>query len=612
MLIIIKRLTKRCFSKRKSITSKAYPEYLHDLCGSHSAYFSFDKGLLKNCEANSSRMHTINSIDLAGISLPVKDLIQWDVNLEDDEDFVSLHRWNWLVVKLSETADKETFATWGISQINNWLNKFIDTPKDSLIWEPYTTGERVCNFLVFVEVTGVRYDENLKNAFCIMAMHVLDNLEYYGEKDTFNHLINNARALYFAGQYLKLEIFTEAANAILKNELHKLITKDGFLREGSSHYQFLFTRWMLEILFVARKYKDDDIISLIITYVVDLVKQCRFFLVFDKEYGNWNIPLIGDVSPDFKPEWLITLPWSPLALALYNPVNETNSPEIKGWSNLFKFTEDKKFDSLSKLQDAPVCVRIRTDKQEDTVQAYNNSGWYRFDYKSSTLFLHVEPNGIPEFPGHFHNDLCSFSLYLEGSPLLVDIGRLSYCNDYLSRYGISAKAHNSLQIDGLDPYPDKKFPEIWTRFCDKPTVFWAEGANSLEIKIKQSGFKRIFNDKVNHERKFVLFSTHMVIEDYLEGNSKHSVESFFHFANKLKLEQTNNDNTQFKVVGENRSYNFYCELPEDARLKAITTDSETPAGWYFPEYGGKIPVWTVVCMSRGTFPTKHRYTIKWN
>ena len=67
-----------------------------------------------------------------------------------------------------------------------------------------------------------------------------------------NHVINNARALLFASILLDIEFYSDLAFAILRSNLPELVSNDGFLREGSSHYQFIFTRWILEMLWLSK------------------------------------------------------------------------------------------------------------------------------------------------------------------------------------------------------------------------------------------------------------------------------------------------------------------------------------------------------------------------
>jgi len=127
---------------------------------------------------------------------------------------------------------------------------------------------------------------------------------------TGNHAFNNARGLLFAGIVSGLPYATELAFEIFKERLPKLVTDDGFLREGSSHYHFLFTRWVLEVQWILSGTKNKELQSIVRPFAVNLVKRCWFFLVQNRKTKHWSIPLVGDISPDFPPEWLLSVPWS--------------------------------------------------------------------------------------------------------------------------------------------------------------------------------------------------------------------------------------------------------------------------------------------------------------
>lgn len=598
--ILCKKVAKKFVFRTSKRFNNRSPRYLNNNCVSQQKDIPIDKGNFRKPDVDRG-VKTIKSLKLAGINYPMGDSIQWEGTFKDREDFESLHRWNWLLLKLTDDENPNMLADWGAYHVCDWIEKHIEHKNDSQIWSTYTTGERICNLLIFLEKTGLECNSSFKQALNIMASHVLSNLEYYGEKGTFNHFINNARALYFAGQYLGIEFYSNAARKILQNELHKLITNDGFLREGSSHYHFLFTRWLLEILCVAKKFGDCDTVAYITPYVQNLIDKCWFFLVFDKKKSSWSIPLIGDISPDFSPEWLLTLPWSRLAISLHKPLHKKNIPKKGGWSLLFDNDE---------IEIAFPGFTCNNVSRTETIQSYGSSGWYRFDFNSTTLFLHVEPEGIPEYPGHFHSDTCSFCLYRDGSPVLIDAGRRHYINDDVSKYALSARSHNSVQIDGLDPFPDIRYLGFYDSICGKPIVTWSEGESNLLLEIKHMGFSRIHNDKIVHIRKLTISFSQVVIEDCFYGNTEHYLETFFHWAPGLKLEKTGTRG-QFNITGYEERYSIRCESTENIDSETSFSNTDTLSGWYSPKYGVKIPIYSLIYKSTTAFPITQQYVIRW-
>jgi hypothetical protein len=540
-------------------------------------------------------------IRLASREYPVSADIDWEGEFEDPEDHELLHRWNWLLVKLTEVKDHYLLQNWGKHYVYDWIRRYADKIDNSLRWNTYTTAERICNLIIFSDKVKLRHEETAKLALGVMAHRVLQHPEYYGEQYTFNHIINDARALFFYGHYFNSPNYRKNARLILENELPKLMTADGFLREGSSHYHFLFARWILEILYVAENYEDRSAISLVTPYAKKLIKKCWFFLVHDEKRSKWEIPLFGDVSPDFTPEWLATVPFSPLALNLYNPIGEAYTLECNGWASLFRNSGRSRVPHFEEY----------CDKEMKRIHAYSSSGWYRFDVNGTTLFLHIEPEGIPKHRGHFHNDTCAFYLYRQGRPVLIDTGRIHYVDDDMGRYGVSARSHNSVQIDGLDPYPDKRYSDVWGRVCGKPAVSWLEKGASLQIEVKNSGFGRIYNDNIRHVRKFRILSSRMIMEDYFLGANSHLVESFFHWAEGLQIKGANTSE-ELRITGHNQKYVVKYEGPGNTDVQIEFGNSQIPAGWYFPRYGEKIPVWTLIYKLETIFPTKQTYVIRWD
>ena len=305
----------------------------------------------KNDFQNLSKLGILNNvekykIDCGRLSLSAgylnyTDESVWSTEFQDQEDMFSLHRWNWLLTALTKNS-KEHNEEWGFSLMRSWINRMMD-PMEGLPWAPYTTGERISNACLFAVLAKTNNNfrpasilpNDIIKALGIMAFYLLDNLEFKGKYRTGNHVINNARALLFAGVFLNLECLIDLSSSILKEKLPGLVTKDGFLREGSSHYQFLFTRWILEMLWLSRISNNDTIQKFITPFTSKLVKQCWFFLVKDSYSREWSIPLIGDISPDFPPEWLIYLPWSNLALNVYCPEVIPPLPSgLSGWASL--------------------------------------------------------------------------------------------------------------------------------------------------------------------------------------------------------------------------------------------------------------------------------------
>ena len=343
-----------------------------------------------------------------------------------------------------------------------------------------------------------------------MATRIAKNLEYYEEDMTGNHAFNNARGLLFAGIICKLPFAKELAFEIFKERLPKLVTVDGFLREGSSHYHFLFTRWVLEIEWILSNSNNKEIKNVIRPYAINLVKRCWFFLVKNKKTEQWSIPLVGDISPDFTPEWLLSIPWSKLALDVFTPDTLPSFEGKKGWGSLFGMDNGN------------------GEAKRVGIETYPDSYWHRIDFNQLTFFSHAQNSTGKLSSDHRHLDLCGFVLYFDGQPIFIDCGRSDYTQSALSNYGYSAASHSTIYVNELSPEVDGPswLQAAYRRVSVKTELLEQDG--SVTFTIKHNGFDRISNLKVIHERKFNFDSDFFEIEDKLMGDGSCDLRLCFH------------------------------------------------------------------------------------
>ncbi len=539
----------------------------------------------------------------------------WDMTFEDPEETVSLHRWNWLLIKLSEDHF-QGIREWGLWLMRDWMRRVGDR-RTGLSWESYTTGERICNAILFMALAEKQrvalptIPGDLSHGLAVMAHFLAQRLEYKGSKWTGNHVVNNARALCFAGQALNIDAFTKLSLAILHHDLFRIVNSDGFIREGSSHYHFLITRWVLEMLWVSELAGDRQFRDLVGPLASMLVARCWFFLVFRRQREEWTMPLVGDVSPDFPWSWLIDLPWSDLARHSHAPERLPRRPGPRGWGSLFSDDES-----------AARAFPIPQETLEPKFQAFPDSGWYRLDWGRITLFWHVEPTGVPSFASHGHCDTGACCLYRDGVEILADPGRLNYQeHDPLGTYGVSGSAHNSVLIDGFEPFLYRhasRYPESYRN--GKVEVRWGEENERFTISFRHTGFTRLCGDRINFDRTYREEPQALVIEDNIQGQSRHTVETYFQWAPGL----TPNHDARSPGV-----FTIRRELaPPLARFwtvpgQTLAPESEagwrlvqgqtapTPLGWYFPGYGERIEASTLVLTCRGRFPYKKRFVLEW-
>lgn len=538
----------------------------------------------------------------------------WGMTFDDPEQTVSLHRWNWLLMRLTDDPFPEV-QQWGLGLMRDWIEKMAGT-MTGLPWESYTVGERICNAILFMALSGNKKDclpdlpKDLTNALVAMARFLAEHLEYNGSEWTGNHVINNARALCFAGQALRVASFTHLSVAMLCNDLLKIVNSDGFLREGSSHYHFLVTRWVLEMLWVSRITGERQVYNLVEPIAALMVRRCWFFLVFQRPMGDWVIPLVGDISPDFPWDWLIDLPWCSVAKTLYALEVLPPRPVRHGWTSLFDGKEDQASAYVFQVIERP------------RFQLFPESGWYRLDWGPITIFWHVEPSGAPFFRAHGHCDVGSFCLYWKGIEIMTDPGRTNYQeNDPLGTYGVSARAHSSVLIDGYAPFVywwQAWYPDFYRG--GEVDVEWHEEVNSFRFSIRHTGFSRLWGDSIILNRMFRVCHNQFVIEDRIEGRSRRSIETCFQWAPGLEvLEEEGSSVFSIRIDADEFRASFWSEPMRagehgaEPRCKLLRGQvTPTPGGWYFPEYGEKVETSTLLLECQTTLPYGRRYVLKWS
>ena len=334
-------------------------------------------------------------------------------SLNDIEDQASAHRWIWAYQLLdSKIYTKKEKIDSINSLINNWFyffgSKVID--KANVMNESYTISERLANYTILSKLGFIKKNDFHIKCLNKQLLYLTENLEFYYKKKS-NHLLNNIRAIIIYSNYTKQSQYLKFANKILDKLIINFVDKDGFFKFCSSHYQFIFTKWMSDIFLFAPTNKLFKSI-----YLLNL-NACNFFIVNDK--NNIRIPLFGNISPDMEPKFITKL--------IFNIINKKHN---KGNTNIFSNEYIKLF--LKKK----LSINITNIK--------NNNEWTKLINKKIVIYTrNPEINGF-DF-NHSHNDYFHFVLFYEKKPILIDSGRQSYFKkDEIYRL---SKFHNSFLIN---------------------------------------------------------------------------------------------------------------------------------------------------------------------
>lgn len=499
-------------------------------------------------------------LKLATGSIKVSSSFDWGVDFTDPEIRVSLHRWGWLLRLRSDNRPLLTRSQ-GLALIRSWLQNcnsdhFLNT-------DAYSAAERIVNSIIFLQYYRQKIPDDILKSFKNMIFDIARNIEYFESNRTGNHAFNNGRGLFFAGVLTNSHTAVEFAYEIFKERLSRLVTDEGFLCESSSHYHFLFTRWVLEIYWLAKKYNQLNVVEHLTPYAKKLVKRCWFFLINDKIGKEWSMPLVGDISPDFPPGWLIALPWSKPALAVFRPDSLPRFHGPVGWASFFGIEKgtNKNFPEIGSL-------------------TFPKSSWHRIVCGELILFVHAEATDGKMHADHRHLDLGGFVLYRSGRLIIADSGRVDYTGSKFSEYGKGASSHNTLFIDGLAPTVDSHF---WAHKDYKSvsvSTRLIESKESTIFYLQHNGFNRIKSTKIGHTRQFTLTPSSLRIDDIINGATMHNIVLRFHFPPQSFLKKTHD--RLFKIQPFNAS------LLTDQCLTNSSIISKTDdclGGYFSNEYG---------------------------
>ena len=521
------------------------------------------------------------------------DASDWHRSFEDSEQFVSLHRWSWLLCALTDEATRPDLA-WGVALMRSYLRDMTALPH-GLASESYTVGERIANGLLFARVASGDWHslpQDVQSDLGTMAAHLAQHLEYHGRHATGNHPLNNARALYLAGQCLGQPALRRLALVVMAERLDSLLMPDGFMREGSSHYHLLFTRWLLELQFAAREFADTQAQALLEQPVKRALARCWFFLVPATD-GKSMLPAFGDVSPDCEPTWLLDLVLSPLALASCRPAWLIRVPETSGWARLWH--------AESPPAQLPASACSVTDPCTDGLQSFTQSGWHRLQWRGWTALWRTEPGGQSLEASHAHQDLCSLVLYHCSREVLIDIGRPDYDRgSSAGMHAVTHRAHNTLCLDGLGPMltrRDRFLLAAYRRGAVQVTA--SQEGDSFRFVLAHEGFMRIAGGGVRHTRSFTFSTTVVEIEDVLQGQGRHDVALYFHWASR---------------PGPGSSGATFQVREQATGIDGCQTDwheAETNglSGWRFPAYGVRQSCVTQMIRGVACLPSTIRHII---
>lgn len=542
-------------SLRRKMQLPGWPPYLGDQ-SSVSRSMPSPASVASIRPLNASPPQTSLALDLPGEALSIRPDDAAGVfsrKYDDIETFLALQRFAW--VPLAGPAIDESWvdALW-----RHWIDGYGE-PSGDWAWHPYTVAERAINILEFSRHHGVPGDGD--RTLAVLADHIsviTDRLEYFGDQGTGNHLSNNGRGLYFLGLQLGIEAAADRGALIMLSEADRLFGTAGILREGSTHYHLLMVRNYVSAWLISRRYGRPETEQFLT--IVQRALSALEFLDLPARF-----PLVGDISPDCPPAFLRCL----------LPGEGMNS----GWALLLSNDECEAVSALKRD-----CAPVSADQLA-------GNGWLRMDTGPWSCVWHVAPDGWPPMPGHAHQDMGSFELHMDKTPVFIDPGRGSYSDTTDQTDYVGGLAHNTLLVDGQDPYPANK-PYYSAAFrsavATPPRVMRTHDG----ISIAHSGYSRLAG--VGEVARSATFTDREVtIADRIEGRDVHRVTRRLHTFLPVAR-----DGGDVVLQGADRKI----RLNSDAEISL-------QAGQYWTAYGRSEPATVIDISTSESLPKRLRLSI---
>ncbi len=434
-----------------------------------------------------------------------------------------------------QLGDKSAYATFR-RLASSWMEACpLPTP---LAWDPYPISLRATNWIkayVWFEPElehDLNFAQRLRQSIWSQIRFLMDHLEYHL---LGNHLIENGRALLFAGFFFQdsqAEGWRQKGLEILIDELEEQFLSDGGHYERSPMYHQI----MLHLY--------TDVADLMCRQSIDVPTEMKSGIAAMR---SW---LGAMVHPDGE-------------IALFN-------------------------DAAFAIAGSPVHQMDHT-KVSDGFQPLPASGYFVFRNQAAGDYLALDcgPLGPDYQPGHGHCDMLSYELSLQGKRMIVDTGVGSYYGDLAWRqYYRSTYAHNTLVIDGQEQ------SEIWGRFrvgrraYPKDVQYDSDGALAYAAG-SHTGYERLAGD-IRHRRWLGWIDQRFwLVVDQVAGAGKHSIESLLHFHPDVEIIQPPHSPSFHVQVGRENSRLMI--IPWGITSAELLKGEREPIqGWYAPEFGKDI------------------------
>lgn len=410
-----------------------------------------------------------------------------------------------------------------------------------------------------------------------------------------NHLVGEAAGVFvaaicFGGLKKRMSSYGRQAYDILCREIICQHYDDGVNKEQAVHYQVFAFNFLLLAGLLGRA----NGIEFPCQYWKMLDKSATFIAAIADD--NCLLPEIGD-SDDGRAMVLLETDYNPVRSILAISAILFKRNDFKSKAGIF---DETSFWMLGNAGKAEFDSLKGKTKPLSTVNKFEHGGYYILNSNGKTkarIIFDCGPLGFGSIAAHGHADSLSFILNCYDRPYFVDPGSYTYVADNPYRnYFRSTAAHNTIVIDSCDQ-SQITGPFLWATKANSFVQEWQDNDAFAKVTGWHDGYRRL-SDPVTHRRdiEFDKNNAVVVIRDFIESMTSHTVEQFFHLSPECVASQL--DMNRFRIINGDAAI----ELLTDERVSVKTRRAEENpiSGWASRSYDRKEPTTTIACRTACT------------
>lgn len=523
-----------------------------------------------------------------------------------------LNRHHHLVVlgRAARVTGERRYAEAVKSQILDWITA---CPFGcGMNWRsPLELAIRVINWVWAIELirpSGVVDDAFMRQVYPIAYRHLWDIQRQYSRYSSANnHLIGEAAGVYVGASYFrsigKADQWRAEAKAILVAEMASQVHADGVHMELATGYQLFVMQFFLVAGLAGRESGDEfprdywDRLEKMFDYVAALCEGGAPPLFNDADDGY--VLDLGGAKGDARP--MIGAAADVFDRADFGRL-ASDQTEAAMWLTGVQPKECESAQSYAKT----LASRTFTDGGVYLLQAGRPGG------ASISLAFDAGALGFGSIAAHGHADALSFTLRVNGLEFLVDPGTFDYFTyPEWRRYFKSTRAHNTIEIDGLDQSESLGL-FLWGRRAVTRRTLWEDGENAVRLEAAHDGYERL-PSPVTHRRSVTMdkATRHTTVCDHLIGHGMHAVRQHFHIAPECRATVVSSH--QICLSRGSTAITMTFDGRTEVRVvRGSEQASDSPdfgLGWVSRRYHERIPSCTIVASCKIDGPVSLTTTI---